>query len=502
MGRLSGITIAAVLFSINANMSTAQVGQRVSTEVTSAALLGNSLGDPVRRELQVYLPPSYDSSIKRYPVVYFLHGGNRDENDFFNLGGKSTFDRLIRNGEASEMIVVGVDGTTASTGQFGGSRFVNSDLYGNYETHIVEEVVNHTDTNFRTIADRDSRGVFGRSMGGFGTLYYAMLHADVFGAAYSHTPGAGCYSHPECNIYLGGDTAVFSEVLQEFVDGDVGENLAGVRQLSDISGIPRGPVYGQAAAFSPNLDKSPLSVDLPFEVPSLTIIPEVRDRWYEYDIFKLLEEHADDLNSLRGLGLDVGGQDQFDLARGAVAFHQALDEAGVPHEFELYAGGHSDKMSARLRVSLAFLSRALVPFGDFDGNGLLDTQDIDQLSTAVRMASHDERFDLNADGMINTVDRTLWLEVADAIPGDANLNDAVEFDDFLALSANFTSTEAGWSQGDFDGDGAVLFFDFLILSQHFGQGTTVSAVVPEPNGLLLLMLACPGLHIFFQVKNG
>jgi enterochelin esterase-like enzyme len=41
---------------------------------TSAALKNNLLGDPVDQKLAVYLPPGYDMSTERYPVVYLLHG--------------------------------------------------------------------------------------------------------------------------------------------------------------------------------------------------------------------------------------------------------------------------------------------------------------------------------------------------------------------------------------------------------------------------------------------
>lgn len=43
-------------------------------EITSPALEGNLLGDPARRSFAVYLPPSYETSQKRYPAFYMLHG--------------------------------------------------------------------------------------------------------------------------------------------------------------------------------------------------------------------------------------------------------------------------------------------------------------------------------------------------------------------------------------------------------------------------------------------
>jgi len=129
--------------------------------------------------------------------------------------------------------------------------------------------------------------------------------------------------------------------------------------------------------------------------------------------------------------------------------------------------------------------------GDFDGSGVLDAIDIDLLSAAVREMSDDSQFDLNADSLIDNVDRTQWIESADSLFGDADLNGEVAFADFLLLSRGFGS-EGGWTQGDFDGTGDVAFADFLLLSQNFGK-TVAAASVPEPvlrpNVAVLLVVA-------------
>jgi len=82
------------------------------------------------------------------------------------------------------------------------------------------------------------------------------------------------------------------------------------------------------------------------------------------------------------------------------------------------------------------------------------------------------------------------------LPGDANGDGRVQFDDFLALSSNFGETSVGWSDGDFDRDGSVLFADFLQLSNNFGIGTSVST--PEPTGWL--SVAC-SLLFFGQLRQ-
>jgi hypothetical protein len=45
------------------------------------------------------------------------------------------------------------------------------------------------------------------------------------------------------------------------------------------------------------------------------------------------------------------------------------------------------------------------PNGDFNGNGVLDAEDIDLLSNVVRLGTHDPLYDLTADGLVDEVDR-------------------------------------------------------------------------------------------------
>ena len=57
----------------------------------------------------------------------------------------------------------------------------------------------------------------------------------------------------------------------------------------------------------------------------------------------------------------------------------------------------------------------------------------------------------------------------DPLPGDVNGDGAVSFVDFLILSSNFGMSNKTLSEGDLNGDGDVGFVDFLILSENFGR---------------------------------
>jgi hypothetical protein len=69
-----------------------------------------------------------------------------------------------------------------------------------------------------------------------------------------------------------------------------------------------------------------------------------------------------------------------------------------------------------------------------------------------------------------------WTFEVDPIPGDANADGVVNFNDLLVLAKNYNSAPATWSQGDFNGDRAVNFYDLLILSKNYNQ----TAPTPAP----------------------
>ena len=107
--------------------------------------------------------------------------------------------------------------------------------------------------------------------------------------------------------------------------------------------------------------------------------------------------------------------------------------------------------------------------GDFDESGFLDPPDIDLLSAAVRSGEYEPDFDLTEDDELSDLDRSFWIEeLVGTLPGDADLNGGVDFDDFLSLASGF-GEQLGWATGDFDGDEWVTFDDFLLLAANFGQ---------------------------------
>src|SRR5947199_1568802 len=155
---------------------------------TSDLLRGNPLGDPHERPLWVYTPPGYDDEPdRRYPSVYVIQGytghvamwRNRSP---YRQPFPETADAVFAGGKAQPAVVVYVDAWTA----YGGSQFVDSPGTGRYHSYLCDEVVPWVDAHYRTIADRESRAISGKSSGGFGAMITPLLPPDLFGALAIH----------------------------------------------------------------------------------------------------------------------------------------------------------------------------------------------------------------------------------------------------------------------------------------------------------------------------
>ena len=96
------------------------------------------------------------------------------------------FDALFASGSCPDAIVVFVDAWTS----YGGSQFLNSTSTGRYMDYLCDEVVEFVDARYPTAADRDHRGLAGKSSGGYGAMVVPMLRPDVFGALASHAGDA------------------------------------------------------------------------------------------------------------------------------------------------------------------------------------------------------------------------------------------------------------------------------------------------------------------------
>ena len=105
----------------------------------------------------------------------------------------------------------------------------------------------------------------------------------------------------------------------------------------------------------------------------------------------------------------------------------------------------------------------------------------------------------NENNVAGALDKVLFLQAYQALPGDADGDGEVGFLDFLQL-ANAFGGEGGWVAGEFTGDGIVGFEDFLELANNFGQSATevIVAPVPEPDSAFQFAIIAFGLGVIVR----
>ncbi len=329
------LNAAAAVFLISlASISQAQqLGHFERIKVPGPSLQGNLSGDDALRDVSVYLPPSYENSPdRRYPVIYLLHGYTDSDDRWFGLLGNhfvnvpNAVDDAWRNG-AAEMIIVMPNAYT----RFKGSMYSNSVTTGDWEAYVAKDLVAYFDNHYRTIADRDSRGLAGHSMGGYGTMRIGMKYPEVFAALYAMSP---CCMGANMNPSM----AQFEEVLAVKSDADIAAAGFGVSAM-----------LASAAVWSPNPSSPPFYVDLPFKDGKL--LQDVVARWVANAPLVFVHQYIPQLKSFEEIYIDAGDRDA-GIAQTVRDMSAILESYGVKHWSEIYGGDHVDGIHARITTHL------------------------------------------------------------------------------------------------------------------------------------------------------
>ena len=165
--------ISVVLMCIALSMVWAQGGLVYETKTVKSKIL------KMDRKYSIYLPPGYNESDQSYPVLYLLHGSGDDHTGWVQFGQvQHVADKAIADGIAARMIIVMPDANTGTRGYF---NVIQGNF--NYEDFFFKELIPHIEKTYRVRTDRRYRAVAGLSMGGGGTIFYAMHRPDMFAAA-------------------------------------------------------------------------------------------------------------------------------------------------------------------------------------------------------------------------------------------------------------------------------------------------------------------------------
>jgi hypothetical protein len=197
-------------------------------------------------------------------------------------------------------------------------KFVVRKLFGNgnWEDFMIQELMPYIDANFKTLPNRDSRGIAGIFIGGYGAIRFGMRHPDVFGSVYA--------MHP-----VGTGTGV--RISAAIPKWDI---LVNARSMDDVKKDFGTQLFTTMfQAHLPDPDKPPLFIDL--------------------------------LASQQGDQLIIDAN--FDHVYASQAFTHKLNEFGIIHEAEEYNGAFGADWGVDGRIfmdALPFFQRHLV----FDSN--------------------------------------------------------------------------------------------------------------------------------------
>ncbi len=230
----------------------------------------------------IYLPSDYSSSERSYPVVYLLHGYTDDNTGWLQFGEINRYaDQAIADGTIPPMIIVMPNGDS--------SWYINSyDGKEKYEDFFIKEFMPAVEKNYRIKNQKRYRAIAGLSMGGYGTLFYALKYPDLFAAAAPLS------------------AAVFDDdAMTGFPDQTYERTFA--------------QLFGRGLKGKDRLSKA----------------------WYDNSILKMVDtKSVEELSKVR-YWIDCGDDDF--LTKGNCLLHIALSEKKVPHEYRVRDGAHTWK---------------------------------------------------------------------------------------------------------------------------------------------------------------
>lgn len=263
------------------------------------------LRQPVR--YCTFLPSSHDAAaagknpqekdVRHYPVLYDLHGLGDNEQSLLNTGAWSLIQDLREQHKIGEFLIVTPDGA--------GTFYIDSrDGRMRYSDFFLQEFMPSIEHKYRVRAGRNSRGITGMSMGGYGALRFAFAYPQLFSSVSAHS-AALVAQPPRASNH-------------------------GTGQGSPLVGM-LGGLFG-----------NPINVAF----------------WKENSPFALAKRNAAAIARIK-IYFDCGSEDSFGFEQGARAFDEELDALKVKHEFHIYPGGHGvEYFLAHTAASMEFHSRA------------------------------------------------------------------------------------------------------------------------------------------------
>jgi hypothetical protein len=263
--------------------------------------------------------------------------GINDSLLFAWTGLKELMDKAVTSGKIQPIILV----LPNSDNRFRGSFYTNSTLTGNWADFIGKDVVNYIDKNFRTIPNRNSRGLAGHSMGGNGALKIGMLFSNVFSSIYAMSPAVLNWSDDFTIKNKGFNRLKKSKSEKEIV------NVFDAFEEFDEIGFYAGVFAALGRAYSPDTSIPIFQAALPvsFIGDSVVYNTTVIKKWEVNFPFNMIDDHVDALRSFTAIKIDWGRNEDFaHIPVTAMQFSKKLEAYRINHFAEEYIGDHTNML--------------------------------------------------------------------------------------------------------------------------------------------------------------
>ena len=208
-----------------------------------------------KRDLYVYLPPSYDPA-RPCCFAIWLHGAFGDEQTAFLLARLETLDRLIAAGLCPPTIVAIPDGTiTGSSSVLSKHSFFVNGQHGRFGDYLLNDVVGFVESHYALRPDRDARALLGVSAGGYGALSHGIKERAKFGHVAALAPPANLrYGNLAADYFADFDPERYRWREDYRPQQTVGTFLGGVVRLKEGEFV--GPVFGPKEELIRNVRRS------------------------------------------------------------------------------------------------------------------------------------------------------------------------------------------------------------------------------------------------------
>ena len=270
MNRKYFLMLIACIYMLNANAQ----GKVLTKQIIKSTILHKEV------HYTIYLPEGYEKNERKYPVTYLLHGHGDADDGWVQYGEINRLaDAAIKKGTLPPMIIVTPDGFK--------SFYMNAaDGSLNYEDFFIQELIPHIEKTYKAKTEKRFRGIAGLSMGGYGSLLYALKYPQLFVAA----------APLSAAIWTNQDFENMSESMYGSYFAEViGKNLKGKDRLTPT--------------------------------------------WYANSIFSIIDKKTTQELSAVKYWIDCGDDDF--LTIGNAQLHISLTNKKVAHEFRMKDGMHS-----------------------------------------------------------------------------------------------------------------------------------------------------------------